>query len=147
MREEKRQYAEFLALPNVMRQTAFGFTTQKAFAEKFNITEKTLWVWKSDKEVIKHMRKMTRTYASDGVPEVVNTMKTQAIEGDEKSAKLYLEFLGELIKRSEVGFTNEKMEEVIEGIILIIKRRVHDQEVINLIAKDIDELLDGDSDE
>lgn len=147
MREEKRLYAEFLALPNVMRHQVFGYTTQKSFSEEYGISEKTLWLWKSDKEVLKHMKKMTRTFASDGVAEVINTMKNQGIEGSESSAKIYLEFLGEMIKRSEIGFTQEKMDEIIDGFIAIIKNRVKDQDIINLIAKDIDKLLDDDADE
>jgi glutamyl/glutaminyl-tRNA synthetase len=141
------KFAEWLALPKALRrqkaeEDAFYPQTQKEFAEYHSITEQTLCNWKKDKRVQRLKTKFQKEYAGDSMPEVIQTLKQRAVEGDTQSIKLYMQYLGELTEKTQITMTSEKVDSLLEKIIEIIQKHISDPHILNMIAKDVAELTD-----
>lgn len=142
---EAVEFAEWMAEPRAVklekRKSDSTYPiTQKEFAAKAKVTEKTLCQWKKDKRVQKLKREAQKNFAGDSLPEVIEALKLRAEEGDPASIKLYLQYMGELIEKHQIGVSEDDLEVFALSVIDIIHKHVKDPMLRNAIAREIKEL-------
>lgn len=140
LKQDQYEFIEFLCLPKAEQQKRWGFSTQDEFAKHIGVTPKTLSTWKASPKFQKEKQKMQRKLAGDSMSDVLAALKNSALEGDTGAIKIYLEYMGEMIKKSEISVSTEDVHVLVSDILEIIKRHVKDADVLNRIAEDIDEL-------
>lgn len=138
MREEMRKFAEFDLMTKNDRIDHFGFSTQKEFAKEFKVTEKTLCEWRHKATFERHKKKLIKQNAGNGLSDVINTLKLRANEGDVAAIKLYLEYMGELIKKQEISISDDDLDVFMDNLEEILKNRLkHHPLILQQIQEDI----------
>lgn len=151
LREEASIYAQWLTLPKSVKQRIKSDkkhpeydptfpVTDIDFSKKYKVSQKTLTEWKKDKRVKKMKNDYQRAFASDDLADIIEVMKEEAKMGNEAMIKLYLEYLGELVKKSEVAFNSDQVDIILLSIVDIIQKHVKDPKIVNKISEDIAKL-------
>jgi len=84
----KVKLAEFLSTPR-----AFRPMTLKSFARELGVSEPTIHSWKRDPDVIRlSMNKIGENF-SRYIPDVVESLKDQAVAGNVNAAKIFLDYV------------------------------------------------------
>src|SRR6056297_1699673 len=84
----KEKLAEFLSTPR-----AFRPMTLKSFARELGVSEPTIHSWKRDPDVIRlSMNKIGENF-SRYIPDVVESLKDQAMAGNVNAAKIFLDYV------------------------------------------------------
>lgn len=86
------EFCKWSAQPKSVREPS----TQEEWAVANNIDRTTLPIWKQTAEFDFNRRKMIREWLGDDFPEVMNTVKKNAIRGNAKHIEIMLRWLGEL---------------------------------------------------
>jgi hypothetical protein len=137
---EQHSFAQFLAMTKRERENVFGFSTQKEFSEKFNVSEKTLSQWRKDPRFKKLRREMFLEIADDRLPDVIQSLLTRAIDdGDVSAAKELVKMGGLSVDKMEIVSSSDIQTLLVE-IIDIITEHVKDPTILNLIAADLERI-------
>ena len=84
----KVKLAEFLSTPR-----AFRPMTLKSFARELGVSEPTIHSWKRDPDVVRlSMNKIGENF-SRYIPDVVESLKDQAMAGNVNAAKIFLDYV------------------------------------------------------
>lgn len=96
--ENQEKFIDFLTIPESKRGT------QKDFAEKIGVTEKTLSLWKKKidliDEVMKRKKQLSRV---EDYVEIVNVMIEKAKEGNKEWFDTYMKWIGEDLEEPKPG--------------------------------------------
>jgi hypothetical protein len=120
----KVKLAEFLSTPR-----AFRPMTLKSFARELGVSEPTIHSWKRDPDVIRlSMNKIGENF-SRYIPDVVESLKDQAVAGNVNAAKIFLDYVvGKEFEQGEGEKQGEQdcptMEEVRDVIDKVKSKRV-----------------------
>ncbi len=90
----QRKYMETLADPTDTRD-------KKAIAESLGVKRQTLWNWERLEGFWEDLGKLIHELGDKGLGEIVKALWRKAARGDVAAARLYLQWAGELIERSE----------------------------------------------
>lgn len=80
---------EFAILPKALRP---HYTY---FLGKFNITKDVYYYWLRHKRFNDARRELVRQFYKDDIPDVLMAMKDEALAGNERAARLFLEYIDE----------------------------------------------------
>jgi hypothetical protein len=114
----KVKLAEFLSTPR-----AFRPMTLKSFARELGVSEPTIHSWKRDPDVIRlSMNKIGENF-SRYIPDVVESLKDQAMAGNVNAAKIFLDYVvgkefeqGSEEQSNQDSPTIEEVRSVIDGV-------------------------------
>ncbi len=90
----QRKYMETLADPTDTRE-------KKAIAKALGVKRQTLWNWEQLEGFWEDLGKLIHELGDRGLGDVIKAVCRKASRGDVPAAKLYMQWLGELIERSE----------------------------------------------
>lgn len=95
---ERREFIHWLATPDNDR----AINTQKAFGEKYGVSEQALSEWRHDPEIVKEVNALVDEHFADEFPEIANSLKRAAARGSYNHQKLYFEMLGKFVPKQQV---------------------------------------------
>lgn len=85
----KLKLVEYLSIPKAFRQMSL-----KIFARQvLGVSEPTVHSWKKDRNVILSVQKTIKNKFANDIPDVLMALKDNAIAGDPRSAKLFLDYV------------------------------------------------------
>jgi len=62
---------------------------------KYNITKPQYYYWLSHPIVLRIKRILTKRYFSNDIPDIIQALRDEAISGNERAAKVFLEYVDE----------------------------------------------------
>lgn len=80
-------FLHYLMLPKALRPT------KQYIIRKFNISEKEYYYWLRHPGLNEARRRLVKQYFIDDIPDVVMAIKNEAMAGNERAAKLFLEYV------------------------------------------------------
>lgn len=114
----KLKLIEFLSLPKACRPMPL----KRFAAEVLGVSEPTIHAWKKSPEVVLSVRKTIEQRFINDIPDVLLALRDNALAGDPKAAKLFLEY----IENSPRNVVSLKEKKSIDEV---------DQEIENLTRK------------
>lgn len=105
-------FVKYLCLPRAMRPSP------QWLQGKFNISKSGYHYWLNHPRIIEVKSVMTKLFFSDWVPDVLLAVRNEALNGNEKAAKLFLDYV------KETGVDEDQEETIVdyEEVQLILKR-------------------------
>jgi len=89
MTEWQMELARIAMFPKAMRPSRFEFMG------KHNISEFQYYYWLRHPVVLRVKKILTKRYFHDDIPDILQAMRDEAISGNERAAKLFLEYVDE----------------------------------------------------
>lgn len=97
---EKHLFMQWLAIPTRFRSPK----TQKAFSQKYGVSEQMLCYWKNDDEFLKEVSIYRKKRYINKISDVIDSLANRAIKtGDGKECKLMMEYTGEYTEKKDVS--------------------------------------------
>lgn len=96
------EFARFIAYPQVLQESEFGFHTEEGFAKANHVDHSTLVEWKKTEEFWDERDKWMRLWGKRQTPEVLRGVQRNAIkDGNAAGAKLHMQIFEDFKERSE----------------------------------------------
>lgn len=95
---KQRQLIEWLATPKQKREP----TTEAEFAKQLGVTDRTFRTWKQKPGLWQAVADATIKAAGRRLPEVMDSIASEAENGNVSAARLYVDVLGLLTQKHEV---------------------------------------------
>jgi len=83
------ELAKLAMLPKALRPP------RHQFMGKYNISECQYYYWFRHPIVLKIKRILTKRYFQDDIPDIIQALRDEAIAGNERAAKIFLEYVDE----------------------------------------------------
>jgi len=90
----QRRYMEIKADPMEMR-------TQQEIAKELGVKRQTLWNWEQIEGFWGEVNDIIHEHGDKGLSSVIQAVHRKATRGDMNAARLYLQWLGELVEKQE----------------------------------------------
>lgn len=90
----KIQFLQYVMLPKALRPR------RQYICGKLGIPEHRYYIWLRDPQMNEARRELVKQYYKDDVPDILMAMKNEALAGNERAARLFLEYV-EDFKREE----------------------------------------------
>lgn len=112
----KLKLVEYLSLPKAMRPMSL-----KAFAGQIlGVSEPTIHAWKKETAVVMSVRKTIENRFADDIPDVLLALKNNAIAGNPRAARLFLEYVDPGYNQETVPppkeYTKQEVDEIIKNL-------------------------------
>jgi hypothetical protein len=111
----------FIALPTHLRSDFIkGALTQGDFSKAIGINQATLSEWKAREGFWDDVKNVQKRFFQDSVGDIINAQKKEAMKGNPKSAKLFLEAIGFLEKGEKENEVPQMLAEAIKNITKVL---------------------------
>lgn len=100
---EKIQFAHYLALPKAKRPKL------EEMAINLGVNHTTLWRWKKNKRVLTLAKELMKRYFVDDLADILEAMKTKALQGDTQAARLVIEYIEDYMKAKKEVSNNTQV--------------------------------------
>lgn len=118
-------YDEFIvwfACPKAERKAALGAETMIQFAEKHQVSERTLTNWKKRADFIPRVRDLRKTWGQERVGEVLDAVYKASVKGNPLAQKLYLQYVDEFSEKTELELKNQAPTFSVDDVRFIIEQ-------------------------
>ena len=112
----KLKLVEYLSLPKAHRPMPL-----KAFAKQvLGVSEPTIHAWKKEPAVVLSVRKTIENRFADDIPDVLLALKNNALAGNPRAARLFLDYVDPgydqdiVLPRKE--YTKQEVDEIIKDL-------------------------------
>jgi hypothetical protein len=119
------KFIEFVALPRVLRNSEFGFNTDKAFGRAYKICQDTLCRWKNEEVFALKVRETRRHWGEERTPDVILALYRKACkDGNAAEAKLWLQYTEGWNDKASTqdNDTRENLQEIRDNLRRVIDR-------------------------
>jgi hypothetical protein len=89
MADWQMELAKIAMFPKAMRPSRFEFMG------RYNISEFQYYYWLRHPVVLRVKKILTKRYFHDDIPDILQAMRDEALSGNERAAKLFLEYVDE----------------------------------------------------
>ena len=141
--EEKMQVvATFMLMEKPERLQYFGFDKQYKLAEVLGITQKTLSIWKNKSPKYKKIQQkvLIEMNIERHLPRILRRLVERAeVDGDVNAIKEILK-LTDLSKEKLEIISDQRIHEILEQVVTILKEEIKDPALLNRIAERLEKL-------
>lgn len=106
--------AEFSMLPRALRPQV------AEMLGRLNISRTSFYRLMNDERTIALRKKLSKRWFSNYVPDVVMAMRNEALAGNERAAKIFLEYVGELEDKGVID--DDDAEVTYEEVKIVLKK-------------------------
>lgn len=107
---------QYAMLPKALRPH------RKFIMGKIGISETQYYNWLRDPRLNEARRQYTKQFYQDDVPDILMAMKNEALAGNERAARLFLEYVADWDKRDTLDPAKQKPPIPINEVNIIIKQ-------------------------
>jgi len=93
--ETKIQFLQYTMLPKALRPH------RQYICAKLGIPDYRYYIWLRDPQMNEARRELVKQYYKDDVPDILMAMKNEALAGNERAARLFLEYVEDFNKHEE----------------------------------------------
>jgi len=114
-KEEYEEYADFIALPRLLRKKEFGFWSDADFAHKYDISAWTLVEWKKKDFFWRDVRKRLKIWGRSRTPDVLLSLYKNAVQyGNASEASLWFKIFEGFSEKVDINISSRKAVESIQ---------------------------------